>query len=320
MHNQADIKHILQQNKYLIAVAVLVFITIYLASITEQDKMISAQANHDHEQALLVASKLLKRNPDNIIAKNVIKKSGQLLHYLQEAKLTLNPFHSNNVQLQKNPEKLAEGLQQARSYIAKAKAIDPKSKRALAFELVLDMAEEKLTHILSRDALVSGKFIILLASDRYKKITKIVNATKYSTYLQQFLTFQSLGAATGKSASAIKASIKPHFVAMEKTSQFISNASSYNKGLSTTLGFYIATVAETVDAVLASHGTFKDFVTTADSSMAKYKKSLTALKKVLADDSVKINISNIVKKLNAYKVFHDHEIYNIVSTNKPLFA
>ncbi len=325
MTDQADIKKrfksiLKQKSNYWIAAAVLVLIVIYYGSLTEQDKMLSAQADHDHEKALMIADKLLKKNSNNTTAKAVIKKSGQLFNYLQQAKLTLNQFRAVADDLSGNPEKLSEGLQKARAYTAKAKSLDPKAERLLAFETTLDEAEHQLAYFLAMNAMSSGQSVISEAANKYQKTTEIVEAANSSAYLAQFLTFQSSGASIGKPVAEIKASIEPHLKQMQKTSQLVFNTASKDESLTKNLTAYNDAVKSTVDTMLAPQGTFKDFATIAEKSMTEYKKSLAKLKRDFSEDNAsEESIAGIVENLVTYKIFHDHEIYKIMSSNKSMF-
>lgn len=309
-----------QKSNYWIVAIVLIFIVIFSGSGSDQDKMLEAQSEHDHEKALLIASKLLEQNANDTSAKAVITKSGQLFYFLQEAKLLFKESHDTAVKSSKTPGKLLVGLHKAREYTAKAKVIDPKSERLLAFEAKLDDAESKLGYMLAENAITSGQSVISKVSSQYEKITKIVEAAESSAYLAQFMTFQSSAVHMGKSSKEIKETIEPYLQQMDETSQFVANTKAKGTSLSKSLTGYISAVNVTLGTMLAPQGTFKDFASSAETAMQAYDRSLNQLKDKLSDyDSSKTSVSELVDGLSAYKIFHDHSIYQIMASNKSLF-
>lgn len=325
MNDKADDKQgfvniLKQKTNYQIAAAVLVLILIFSGSGSVQDKMQDAQRDHDHESALIIANKILKQDPNDSNAKAVIKQSGQLFYYLQQAKLTLSHYQTAGNVIIADPEQLSEGIKKARGFTVKAQQIDAKAERLLAFESALDQAENQLAHILAVSAMTSGQSVISEATSKYQVTSKIVKAAESSAYLNQLMTIQSSGAAIGKPVAEIKENIEPHLQQMQKSSEFVARTGAKDKSLTKELEAYISAVNATVDTMLSPQGNFKDFAKTADKSMAEYKKAFTQLKRKLSEySSIEESIATLVDDLTGYKVFHDHDVYTIMSANKSLF-
>ena len=105
--------------------------------------MLEAVEDHEHENALIYASQLLELTPSNQHAQQVIRDSGQIFSYLQEARATFAAYKGLEQSQSITPGqavKLYADFDRAKAYIAKAKALDPRFKRSLSFAKTLHEA------------------------------------------------------------------------------------------------------------------------------------------------------------------------------------
>ena len=100
--SQAKIKRYddMWTRKYLIVLAVIIVLAsvgIYYGTRSEHDRMVAAQVDHEHEDALIRATNILAVEPANGAAKKVIRESGQIFVYLLAAQSTLSDFSAESI-------------------------------------------------------------------------------------------------------------------------------------------------------------------------------------------------------------------------------
>ncbi len=72
-----------------------------------REKMELALSDHDHENALLFASKLLEKAPSNKEAKRVVRESGQIFYFLLSAKELLKKINIESEGISVQPKKVS---------------------------------------------------------------------------------------------------------------------------------------------------------------------------------------------------------------------
>ena len=72
-----------------------------------REKMELALSDHDHENALLFASKLLEKAPSNKEAKQVVRESGQIFYFLLSAKELLEKINLESEGISVQPKKVS---------------------------------------------------------------------------------------------------------------------------------------------------------------------------------------------------------------------
>ncbi len=314
-------------NQTMLVVGILLIVAgIYYGSIPEgnrlRDKMIDAVADHDHENALIYATKVLKSEPGNTEAQTIISESGQIFFYLQAAKNTLTEFTEGKDDSAVNPKQLYEQYIKAREYIAKAKTIDPRSIAIANFEESLDKTQATLIHILSMNVFESGQTIVETAGANYRKALGIMDVAESSQYLAAFLPHQSAWATVDTPVDEMRQQLMPGLDEMDDTGLLISeykegSAKKFTKSLLT----YIKVVKKTVDTLLVPEGSFDDFSKAASSATMKYQKIRIKLKEA-TPESISSNgtLIALLKEIPQFKISQDNSIADIVSDNESLYS
>lgn len=335
----------IKNNKLLVFLLLLVaanIINLFIGRQTTLEyKMQQALENHEHENALIIASNLLKKEPRNQEAINIIKQSGQILLYLQlaqtefphikvvknqetgqlsfyqydtafsEAELE-NP--TNNVIVE--VEEVYQYFNSAKAYIAKAKALDAKFKTTFNFEKKLDKAQHYVLDILVAKVLDEGKNVYSKVSQNYQKKSAIINSASNSKYLNKLLTIQSAFSPVEISLANIEQTINPLLNKMDDTSRLVSE---YNSGkLTHSLLAYIKIVRNSVDIFLLPKGSYKDFAEVASHTSDEYKQAYKKLKLALAESAKLNNFSVLLKAFTDYQLFNHSETVDIIKKNQYL--
>lgn len=307
-----------------IAVALLVLIGIYYATRSEEDKltsgMQSALDDHEHEEALAYAAKLLDLQPGNLAAKQVIRDSSQIFAHLQEARDALTEFWTLKDGAVVEPERLYKGLQQSRDYLGKAKTLDPKFETTLEFEEKLDDAQAQLVYIFASHAKEIGDGMVAKASDEYRKTAAIIDSAASSRYLAKFLRVQSAWATKVEQPAAITAEIKGQLEKMEETGSMVSDYEGKSaKKLVQALQVYMQSVRETIDTLSIPNGTYNDYI----DSVNKINGSFSTAQKKLANRIpteylAKTNYSRLLEDLSEYKIFQNESTPRIMAKSQAL--
>ncbi len=310
----------------LVVVLLLIVAGVYYGSIPKEtrlrDNMLDAVADHDHEAALIYATKLLKSEPNNTDAQRIISESGQIFFYLQAAKNTLTEFTIGKEDTAVNPKRLYEEFSKARDYIAKAKTIDSRSIAVLNFEESLDKSQATLIHILSMKVFESGQTIVEKAGANYRKTLEIVDVAESSQYLSSFLPYQSAWATVDTPVDEMREQLMPHLNEMDDTGRLIADykdgsAKDFTKSLLT----YIRVVKKTVDTLLVPKGSFNDFSKAASLATGKYKKIRTKLKKATPESTSNGGaLIAVLKEIPHFRISHNSSVADIVTENQSLYS
>jgi len=285
------------------------------------DKMLDARAEHDHENALLYASQLLRIDPSNRAAKKVLKESGQIFFYLQAAKATLTESKASGDNQIVEPETLYEVFNQAEEYVAKAKALDPKFKDTLAFEKALNKTQTALVYILAMNVIEVGKNTVSAATAKYKKSAEFINAAASSGYMSRMLSIQSSWAATRIPHQENIEALEVSLDRMEDIGQLVSSSKTQSsQDFVKSLLNYILVTRNTVETLLVPKGTFNDYTKAATSASKEYRNGQNELRRAVPKSvSVEESYSNLIDS-DKYKIFEDDSISEILSANESLYS
>ena len=311
---------------------------------TLQYKMQDALESHKHESALIFASKLLKEDPNNQEAIDIIKQSGQILLYLQLSQAKLPEFKvaedqdtgqvlfyvhsatspsadfglaSNNLMV--GAKKVYEDFKNARVYAAKAKALDSRFKATLRFEKNLDEAQAYVLGVLAANVFADGKSVYNIAFENYDKKSTLINSAASSEYLNKFLAVQSAWAPLETPIETIKQNINPLLDKMEGTGQLVSDYQSGKaEDLAESLLSYIQVVRKSVDTLLAPKGSYNDFIKIANNSTMEYKKAQNKLKRALPGATSLTKFSSRVKAVLDYQLFENDSTVHLITENQYL--
>jgi hypothetical protein len=143
-----------------IMVLLVASVGLYYGTRTQEDKLASAMESavddHEREEALIYASKLLELQPGYLQAKRVIAKSVKIFTQLQAAREGLSEFWNRSNTAPPNAETLYRELQESRKHLAKEKNIDKEFETTLEFEKKLDEAQAQLVYLFASNALAIG--------------------------------------------------------------------------------------------------------------------------------------------------------------------
>ncbi|MGH8552989.1 MAG: hypothetical protein ACRERS_06805, partial [Methylococcales bacterium] len=237
-----------------VVAALIIPIGIYYATRSEEDRLTSAMQSalddHEHEEALIYASKLLVLQPGHPAAKQVIRDSSQILAHLQEARDALSGFWTLKDGAAVKPETLYKGLQQSREYLAKAKSLDPKFETTLEFEEKLDEAQAQLIYIFASYVKEIGDGTVFKVSEEYRKTSAIIDSAASSKYLAKFLRVQSAWATKEEPAQAVKQELQSQLKKMDEMGSLVSDYEGKSaKNLVKALRVYMQSVRDTIDTL-----------------------------------------------------------------------
>ena len=284
--------------------------------------MLDAVDEHDHENALVYASRLLDTDSSNPQAKQIIADSGQLFYYLRAAKSSLLKFTTDNNNSTADPKQLFMRYTKARDYVAKAKAIDPESISVIAFEETLDDAQATLIQILSMSVFETGQAVVDKASSNYKKTQEIVDTAESSRYLATFLPHQSAWGSVNTPIEEIKKDLEPQLDEMDDTGSLILDyKEGSSKGFAKSLLRYIKLVKSTVDTLLVPKGSYGEFSKSAALITRKYNQLENTLKDDIPgsafDDDV---MRNLINEIPDYRISKNSNITKIIAANESLYT
>lgn len=299
-------------------VTAIVFSLFFGRQATLEYEMQDAMESHDHEKALMIASKVLEEKPGHQEAINVIKESGQILLYLRLAQSKLPDF--GVVENKKvEPEKVFEAFNTARAFAIKAKGLDSKFKTTLKFEEKLDKAQIYVLNILATNTFEVGKSIYSSVLKDYEEKAAIISSASNSGYLNIFLNVQSAWAPMHKPAEEIKHNINTLLDKMDDTGQLVS---AYKAGkaehLTELVLTYIQVVKKSVDTILTPKGSYKDFMKVAQDSTDEYKNAQRKLKRALPGPTDVSIFSVLVKDVADYKLFQNELTVDLIKGNQYL--
>ncbi|GEM_PF-1144341 len=309
----------------LIVVVLLVVVGVYFGSMSTEsnlrDKMLDAVADHDHENALVYATDILKHEPTNREAKRVISESGQIFYYLQAAKSTLTEFMAGKDDATIDAKQLYEQFDKAREYTGKAKALDPRFRTVSNFEKTLDKSQTTLIHILSLNVFEQGQSVVERAGANYRKTSEIVDVATSSRYLSTFLPYQSAWASVNTPIEEIKEELSSSLNEMDEIGRLIS---TYREGsakdFTMSLLTYISVVKTTADTLLVPKGSYKDFSKAANLATSEYKKIRTKVKRATPrSTSGEGAMVSLLKGIPEYQISRNRKVDEIVTTNQSLY-
>lgn len=313
-----EIKH----DKFQIILALIVLaiiISLFFGKQTSLQKMQAALDDHKHENALLLASRLLKEEPGHQKAINVIKESGQILLYLQLAQSSFTDLNITEDKVLAKPEKVYEDFKKARLYTAKAKALDSGFNTTLNFEKKLDEAQAYVLNILATNVFDVGKNVYSRFFNNFEKKSAIINSAASSEYLDKFLAVQSAWTPVEKNLDKFNNEINPLLEKMDSTGLLISN---YKSGKAEHLGksllSYIQVVKNSVDVFRVPKGSYKDYIKLANNSSKEYKVAQKKLKKVLSGLANANKLSSLVNAVSDYKLFKKKSTVDLIKENQYL--
>lgn len=330
-----------KNNKLLVVFLVFLVLAFFInKESTVHDKMRDSFANHEHENALIFASRLLEVEANNQEAISIIKKSAQILSYLQLAKFKLPSFNivqnrkgqlffyshdttgtliskadsgNFNNQAAINTAKVYEYFNMARAYTAKAKTLDSKFKTTLNFEQKLDEAQRYLLAIMVENTLESGSSIYSTIFKEHQKKLAIVNSAANSDYLNILLDIQSAWTPGELSASEIRENINSLLETMDNTGHMVSKFKIGN--LADSLFDYVQVIRRLVDIISTPKGSYKEFVQVANNSTNEYEQVRNKLKRAVREAKKVNDFSTLMQEIAGYKLFYNDATTDLITKN-----
>ncbi|MGH8547249.1 MAG: hypothetical protein ACRERU_01335 [Methylococcales bacterium] len=306
------------------ALTLLVLIGIYYATRSEEDRLTSGMQNavedHEHEEALMYASKLLALQPDNPAAKQVIRDSSQIFTHLQEARDALSEFWTLKDGAAIEPERLYKGLQQSRETLRKAKSLDPKFETTLEFEEKLDEAQAQLIYIFASYVKEIGDGTVFKVSEEYRKTSAIIDSAASSKYLAKFLRVQSAWATKEEPAQAVKQELQSQLKKMDEMGSLVSDYEGKSaKNLVKALRVYMQSVRDTIDTLLIPNGNYNDYVQSVSKRSKSFEKAQQRLANRIPNTFLaKSHYSRLLEELSEYKIFESETTAQIMTQARTL--
>lgn len=307
-----------------VAVALVVIIGIYYGTRSEEEKlaggMQSALEDHEHEEALIYASKLLEIQPGNTAAKKVLKDSGEIFTHLQAARNALSEFWTLKDGAAVEPEKLYEGLKQSREHLGEAKSLDSKFETTIEFEEKLDEAQAQLIYIFASLVMEIGDGTVSKASEEYQKNSEIIDAASSSKYLSKFLKVQSAWATVEEPVEVVKQELEGELEKMDEMGNLVADYQGKSaKSLVKALQKYMASVRETIDTLLIPNGNYNDFMESANKGTETFEKAQQRLtSRIPGSYQAKDNYSELLEDISEYKIFEDDATSAILAQSQAL--
>lgn len=305
-----------------VAVTLIAVIGIYYGTRSEEEKltsgMQSALEDHEHEEALMYASKLLVIQPGNPAAKNIIRDSGQIFAHLQAARDALSEFWTLKDGATVKPERLYEGLKQSRQHLGEAKSLDRKFETTVEFEEKLDQAQAQLIYIFASHVMEIGDGTVSKASEEYQKTSDIIDAAASSKYLSKFLQVQSAWATVEEPVELVKHELEGQLEKMDEMGSLVSDYQGKNaKSLVKALQTYIQSVRETIDTLLIPNGNYNDFVASATKGTDSFEKAQQRLaSRIPGSYQAKDNYSALLEEISEYKIFQNDATSEILAQSQ----
>ena len=286
------------------------------------EKMLDARADHDHGNALIFAAQLLQSDPSNHAAKKVVKESGQIFYFLRAAKSTLTESKPSKENEIVEPETLYDVFNTASAYVAKAKALDPKFKKSLAFEKVLGEAQTALVYMLAMNVIEVGRHTFTTASKKYGKSAEFISDAASSGYLSRLLSVQSAWAATRVPFDEDISGITESLDKIDKTKELIAESKTQSvQNLVNSLTKYIQVTRSSVNTLLIPKGTFNDYTQAARNASEDYKTAQNELKRTMPRSKyMQESYSNLVGDSDELTVFENKQIAEILDENESVYT
>lgn len=334
----------LKNNKLLVFLAFLVVLIgiglLVGRQTTVSYKMQQAMANHAHENALAMASRLLAQEPNNQEAIATIKTAGQILAYLQLAQANLPNVEAVDDQTSKQlvfykrstpsatteaadpnrvllqAEQVYADFNQASAYVAQAKALDADFKTTLSLEKKLDEVSSYLLSTVATNTLHEGESIYSKVFKDYTKKSAVISSASGSDYLDQLLTIQSAFSPMEISATTIEQEINPLLDKLDDTAKLVLQHQTGD--LADPLLRYIDLLRKSVATLLSPKGNYKDFIKTTDGALNDYQRAHKKLKRALPNTRNATNFSALVEAIADYKLFEHAATAGLIDKNKHL--
>lgn len=314
-----------KRNQILAVIVAAVLVTVlYYATRSEQEKiesaMHSALEDHEHEEALLHASKLLSIQPDHPIAKKVIKESSRIFAHLQDAREALSEFWTIKDGASMEPERIYKGIQQSREHLGKAKSLDPKFEVTAEFEEKLDEAQAQLIYIFASYVKEIGDGTVSTAAESYVKTSKLFDNAASSKYLSKFLRVQSSWASKPDPDPKVMQDLEKRLGEMDAMGGLASDyQGKAAKSLVKALQTYMSSVRETIDTLLTPHGNFNEYVETVNHETDAFEKAQNKLVDQLPSSFLaKVDYSELLQDISEYKFFEDDSVHQIINESEAL--
>jgi len=277
-----------------IAILLIASVGLYYGTRTEEDKLASAMESavedHEREEALIYASKLLELQPGHPQAKRVIAQSVAIFTQLQAAREGLSEFWNRSDAAPLDAETLYRGLQESRKHLAKAKNIDAEFETTLEFEEKLDEAQAQLVYFFASNALAIGNDTVSRASKEYEKISHVFESAASSRYLSRFLSVNSSWSSVGSAKRVVRS-----------------------------LQAYTQSVRKTMDTLLMPNGNYHDFIKSAGKRTRSFKKAQQRLANRIPDSfDATDDYADLLKGIYEYDLFENQAVPAIVGRNQTL--
>ncbi len=307
-----------------VAITALILASIYYATRSDEQKLASAMQSafedHEHEIALMYASKLLALQPGNRDAKKVIKNSSEIFAHLQNARDALSEFWTLKDGATVEPEKLYKGLQQSRAHVGKARTLDPKFETTEEFEEKLDEAQAQLIYMFASFVKEIGDGTVSKAAEGYRKTSAIIDSAASSKYLSKFLSVQSAWATKAEPVQQAMEELQKELNKMEEMGSLVSDYEGKSaKNLIRALKVYMQSVRETNDTLLTPHGNYNDYIQSVSRGTETFEKAQKRLVSSIPDSFLaKNNYSKLLEDISEYKIFQNESTTQIMANSPAL--
>jgi hypothetical protein len=307
-----------------VALVLLLVIGIYYATRTEEEKLTSGMENaledHEHEEAMMYASKLLKLQPDNQAAKKVIRDASQIFAHLQDAIDALSEFWTLKDGASVEPEKLYRGLQKSREHLVNAKSLDPKFETTLEFEEKLDEAQAQLVYVFASYVKEIGDGTVSKASEEYRKTSVLIDSAASSRYLSKFLRVQSSWATKDQPVETVMQELQDELDKMEEMGKLVSDyEGKHAKQVVKALHAYMQCVRDTIDTLLVPRGNYFDYVESVGKGTDTFEKARKRLaSRIPSTYLAKNNYSRLLEDISEYEIFEYDATPEIIAKSQTL--
>lgn len=312
-----------------IVIALLAFAGIYYGLGDKETRlrnnMLDAVTDHEHEDALIYATKLMKTaetNPATPIkdAEKVIKESGQLFFYLQAAKSEFSEFKAANDE-EIEPNQLYSSVIKAREYTGKATKLDPEFESALTFDETLDETQKTLLYGLASNVIDIGEKTVAKAAVNSEKAEELIDLANSSANISSYLSVQSAWSSAATPSDKVKQELESRLGEMDNTRQLVSDyKGGAAKDLATSLITYIDAVKTTIDALSVPQGSYHDFTNAANKASEEFKDIQENLRNDISESaSGDANYSELVEQIVEYKIFENDSTTEILTSNQSLY-
>jgi hypothetical protein len=307
-----------------IMVLLIASVGLYYGTRTEEDKLASAMESavddHEREEALIYASKLLELQPGHPQAKRVIAKSVKIFTQLQAAREGLSEFWNGPGAAPLDAETLYRELQESRKHLAKAKNIDKEFETTLEFEKKLDEAQAQLVYLFASNALAIGNDTVSKVSEEYEKLSHIFKSAESSGYLSRFLSVNSPWLSVGSTDPSAKIELEEKLVKMNDVESLVAEYPGESaKRVVRSLQAYTKSVRKTMDTLLTPNGNYHDFIKSAGKGKRSFKKAQQRLAGRIPDSfDATDDYADLLKGIYEYDLFENQIAPAILGKNQTL--